>query len=135
MIRFLIFTLSVLPCFFFRMESKEWIHDPTPYLLPATHPLKPILDTLFPRQDVIHSTKTMQEAGFFILREQRSSGILLATHPKLKGYLVKVYLESQQRHRRAFTQQEWLIQRCRGAKKIRACIQKHRMQYFTVPDK
>lgn len=124
-----------MPCFFLRMEAKEWVHDPRPYILPATHPLKSILDTLFPTRDSIYNTQTMKEAGFMILREQRSSGILLATHPRLKGYLIKLYLESQQRHRRAFSQQEWLIQRCRGAEKIRKCIQKHRMQHFTVPDK
>jgi len=115
--------------------EKSLNYDPTPYLLPANHPLKPILDSLFPTQEVIKDAKSLAKAGFITLKEKKSSGIRLITHKKLPGYLIKLYLLSQTMHRSDMSKQNWLIQRCRGAAKIRNLIQTKHLCYFTVPDK
>jgi len=133
--RFLILWLACMPWLYITAESHEWLHDPTTYTISQNHPLKSVLDSIFPSREVIQNSHTLKEAGFQILREQRASGILLATHPRLKGYLIKLYLDSQPRHRRALPQQEWLIQRCRGAEKLRNCIRVNHIRSFTVPDK
>lgn len=115
--------------------QEKLVQDPTPYLLPVNHPLKPILDSIFPKRDVIKNEKTFADAGFITIRAQRTSGIRLARHPKLKGYVVKLYLDSQEHHRSAYEQQDWLIQRCRGAARLRELIAKGKFEHFVVPDK
>ena len=120
-----------LPC----QYQEKLVQDPSPYLLPVNHPLKPILDAIFPTRDVIKNEKTFADAGFITLRAQRTSGISLASLPILKGYVVKLYLDSQSTHRSAYSQQDWLIQRCRGAVRLKELIQKGNFKHFVVPDK
>ncbi len=109
--------------------------DPTPYILPEKDSLRILLDSLFKSPGIIANEKTLKTAGFKILRAQKYSGIRLVQHPKLKGYLLKIYLESETRRRNGLTGEQWLIQRCIGASAIRKIIAQNKMRYFTVPDK
>lgn len=118
-----------------RNYQTKLVQDPTPYLLPANHVLHPILDTIFSTRDVLKNEKTFTNAGFIILRAQKTSGICLASHPKLKGYVIKCYLDSQSIHRSAYSQQDWLIQRCRGAARLKERIKNGNFKNFVVPDK
>jgi hypothetical protein len=114
---------------------KNLIHDPSPYILPSDNALKPILDSLFPSQEIINNEKTFAKAGFITLVEKKSSGIRIAKHPKMPGFLVKLYLTSHTFHRDDMSKQNWLIQRCRGAAKFRNLIRKKHIQYFVAPEK
>jgi len=115
--------------------QEKLVNDATPYLLPHNHPLKHILDSIFSTRNVIKNEKTFANAGFITLRAQKTSGITLARHPQLQGYVVKLYLDSQKHYRKAFSQQDWLIQRCRGAARLRAFIIAGHYKHFTVPNK
>lgn len=126
-------TKSSIDSFFYYKDYFD--HDPAPYILPNNHPLKPILDNIFPNVDVIKDAESFARAGFITLRDQKSSGIRIARHPSLKGYVVKLYLQSQKLYRTAMSQQNWLIQRCRGAEKIRQFLTLNHIKHFTVPDK
>jgi len=115
--------------------QEKLVHDATPYLLPQNHPLKPILDSIFPTRDIIRNEKALSSTGFIILRAQKQSGVLLIKHPLLEGYIIKLYLDSQQHHRKSYSQQDWLVQRCRGAAQLRKIIATRHFDHFTVPDK
>lgn len=119
----------------FSLIEKKLNYDPTPYLLPSTHRLKPILDSLFPAQTVIQDAHSLEKAGFILFRVKKSSGIYLVKHPQLPGYLIKLYPLSQSDHREDMSKQNWLIQRCRGAAKFRKLIREHHIQHFVAPKK
>ena len=55
-----------------------------PYLLPETHPTKPILDSIFTSSDVIKNDTTLINAGFKILFSQKKSFIRVVSHPFLR---------------------------------------------------
>ena len=95
--------------------------DPTPYLLPSDHRLKPVLDKLFADPATAYSAKAFMQAGFQMLVPKRPSGIRVAKHPALKGYLVKIYLKSEVKSNYQKSQQS-LIQRCVGASEIQKLI-------------
>lgn len=118
-----------------KVLQEKLVHDATPYLLPSRHSLKPIMDSLFSSRSVIQDEASLTRAGFKTFRAQKTSGIRLITHPRLKGYIIKLYLDSQEHHRKAYCQQDWLIQRCRGAARLRELIRKYHFDRFVVPDK
>lgn len=111
--------------------------DPTPYLLPQEHSLRPILDKIFSKTNVIANDQTFQKAGFKTLFQKGASYIRVATHPLVKGYIFKLYLDSEQRYRHLdqYTAQDWLIRRCIGASQIKELIKKHNIKNFVAPDK
>lgn len=108
--------------------------DPTPYIIPSAHPLKTILDEVFYPKDVINSDDSLDTSNFEILVTRRGSGLRVVKHPQLKGYLVKLFLKSDLRWKWRILQQN-LIQRCATAAKIRTLIAKHKIEFFTVPEK
>ena len=112
--------------------------DPSPFFLPSTHSLRPILDSIFSKNSVLQNEKTFSDAGFETICVKHSSGIRLAKHPLVKGYLFKIYLDSDIYHRgirESWSKQDCLIQRCMGAAKIRSIIHASHIQHFSVPDK
>lgn len=102
------------------------------YLLPENHKLKPILDKIFSSKTVLNNQKSLDKAGFITLYKQ-SSGMRVLEHPKLKGYLIKAYLNDEKR--RSGKNCRWLFDRCKGAENIRNLISENKLKYFTVPDK
>ncbi|MGH2639961.1 MAG: hypothetical protein ACRDF4_11890, partial [Rhabdochlamydiaceae bacterium] len=130
--KFLIF-LFILPCCLFGQESIEVRVQP--YLLPSKHCLKPLLDEIFSQGRITETYETFERVGFVTHCRRRLSGVTIARHPKIPGYLFKVYLDSETIQKRSKPGEEWLLQRCIGAAKIRALIKKKKMRYFLVPDK
>ncbi|MGZ3633368.1 MAG: hypothetical protein ACXU9U_05095 [Parachlamydiaceae bacterium] len=100
------------------------------YLLPSDHWLKFNLDNIFTQTQANKNQKLFKKAGFIPLCK-RSSGMIVAKHEDISGYLIKVYLESDKPN----LQWKWLMNRCLGAENIRKLIQKKQLRYFTVPDK
>lgn len=106
-----------------------------PYLLPLNHPARGVLNAIFNRSRAIESPEAFAAAGFFTLFAQQKSFIRVASHPKLKGYLLKVYLDSELRQHLDIPGWQWLARRCKSVEKIRRLIKRKKLRYFTVPDK
>lgn len=99
------------------------------YLLPTGHYLKPLLDQIFIHPNILSNESTLKSAGFSLLFKQ-SSGMIIASHPLLKGYLIKLYPYSVNK-----TNFKWMLDRCEGAENIRTLIKEKNLKYFEVPDK
>jgi hypothetical protein len=134
---FLLVSLEGYTTPFKRQHTLDLSLNPTPYILPKNHHLKRTLDSIFAKGIVLENEKTFSQAGFKTICLKSSSGIRLAQHPLVKGYLFKVYLDSDTHHRGmgSWSKQDCLIQRCIGAQKIRTLIETLNFRYFTVPDK
>lgn len=104
--------------------------DFSQYLLPDTNPLWQILDSLFSNPKVLDTPKTFSKTGFITISE-RPSGMFVAKHPDLPGYLVKAYIHSK-KIKKDWT---WCINRCWGVANIRELIEDKNLQHFVVPDK
>jgi hypothetical protein len=105
------------------------------YFLPENHPAKPALDAIFLSTRATKDEATFQASGFTTLYAKSRSFIRVVRHPSIPGYLLKVYLDSEQRQKRNRTGWERLIFRCEGAEKIRNIIQKRKIKHFQVPGK
>jgi hypothetical protein len=106
-----------------------------PHLLPKSHPTKKVLDKIFSRSRVITNKKTLRKAGFKILFSQHKSFVQVVSHPRLKGYLLKLYLDSDRRVRKGPAAWKRLTVRCIVAKKIKRIIAKRKVHTFVVADK
>jgi len=62
-------------------------------LLPEDSEEKKILDQIFSKRRVLDSRKSMQKSGFIVLSAPERP-VIIATHEKLKGYIIKAYLDS-----------------------------------------
>lgn len=100
------------------------------YVLPDNHEIKSALDEIFYNPYVLDSAYTFQKAGFTVLHHQ-GTGMRVASHPLLPGYLIKTYLSSEERNDGI----EWIFDRCKGANNIRKLIANEKLRYFNVPDK
>lgn len=122
----------VIFCFCSSIQAKELVDEIACYTMQERHPLYAIANRLFASSKTLESLKSFKEAGFKVL-EIRPSTLVLAKHPGLPGFLIKVYLHSSVRTE----EEKWtnLINRCRGAENIRRLIQREKLRYFTVPDK
>lgn len=104
----------------------------SPYLLPADHPIKNQLDAIFTHVRATTSVKTFQKAGFECIALRKWDNVVVAWHRKLKGYLVKAYMDSQI----GIDDQIALMKRIEGAEAIRTAIQVLGYEsYFKVPKK
>lgn len=102
------------------------------YVLPVDHPCSSVLDSFFSCSGILRSEKDLEKKGFIIIC-RRSSGLIVARHWALPGYLIKLYLKSCRKSKEEIL--ERLVNRCRGAENIRNLIERERLCYFTVPDK
>jgi hypothetical protein len=105
------------------------------HTLPVNHPAKPALDAIFSSGRVTKNEKSFQGSGFTTLFRKSRSFIQVARHQLLPGYLLKVYLDSEQRQKRNRAGWEWLVRRCEGAEKIRKIIEQNKIKYFQAPEK
>lgn len=115
--------------------SKKMKRLMAPYLLPKNHRAKRALDKIFSRSRVITNKKTLRKAGFKILFSQKKSFVQVVSHPRLKGYLLKLYLDSDRRVRKGPAAWKRLTVRCIVAKKIKRIIAKRKVHTFVVADK
>lgn len=100
------------------------------YLLPENNPLQKPLSQIFADPNVLKTPETFRKAGFQVISE-RPSGMLVASHPLLKGYLVKAYIESHKMKENW----EWAVYRCLGVNLIRKLIKEKKLRHFVTPDK
>ncbi|MGR3952466.1 MAG: hypothetical protein QRY74_06215 [Chlamydia sp.] len=116
------------------LQKREFQHV-SPHLLSDENPLKPILDTLFSKERVTFNKASLEKAGFMIKFDQPRSYIIVAAHPLLPGYLIKLYLDSELRLKRNIPGWRWFVQRVRSAKTIDRVIKEKNIQNFVVPKK
>lgn len=105
----------------------------SPYFLPDAHPIRAQLDRIFVTSRAIFNQQTLKEAGFkhTTPRKGSYSSIVVAKHPKLKGYLLKIFTDD-------FHCEEWsnFIARAHGAKIIQEAIDNFNYGHiFKVPQK
>lgn len=121
-------------------ESNSYIKDKIktklrPYIISDTHPLKPNLDALFKSERVTRDMSAFTAAGFNVFSTRPRSFICVASHPHLQGYVVKAYMDTELREKRSKASWKWLIERCRGADKVRQVIQAKEIHHFAVASK
>jgi|JI9StandDraft_1071089.scaffolds.fasta_scaffold02994_4 hypothetical protein len=104
------------------------------YLLPETHPLKEPLAKLFLDPTTLESPEKLFEKGFKPIALKKQGTLFIGTHHTLPGYVVKFYLLPATAHE-ANSNYHTLLQRCRGAKKIRDLLKEGQSSLFAVPDK
>ena len=119
---FLIVLISNATCCFSGYVKNERIDDAywnqaQSYLLPFDHPVRQKLDAIFHKTRATTSIKTFSKAGFQYLPLRKWDNIIVAFHPKLKGYVVKVYLDDQ-----IGISNQLLMQRIDGANSIKDAI-------------
>lgn len=102
------------------VDEEIWLKV-QPYLLPTDHPMRNRLDKIFRFQRATHSGESMKHAGFKLLPLKNKRKIV-AKHSKLKGYLVKTYLDDAELDR--VDGLLW-IHRIKGARQIQECIHSH----------
>lgn len=115
--------------------TKKMRKEMRPYLLPRNHPVKKALDRICRHSRVILDQQTFEASGFHILYHQHISKIRVASHPQLRGYLVKVYLDSETPLLKGKPGWVRLTRRCQGAKNVRDLIRREGLKHFTAPKK
>ena len=105
------------------------------YIIPTKHPAKPILDKLFSKGRPIKNENTLTKANFEPLFFQTGTHIVVASHHKLEGSLLKLYLDSEKEIKDDKPGGWWLKNRCKGAEYVRRLIKRKKLRYFTVPEK
>lgn len=101
------------------------------YQLPENHNLRKTLSSLI-NAKTLKNRKNLELAGFTIVHE-RKGGIYVVSHPKMSGFLLKLYLNTSQMKNEEVLRR--LTDRCEGAENIRNLIEERKMQHFTVPEK
>ncbi|MEM1282658.1 MAG: hypothetical protein AAGG81_03810 [Chlamydiota bacterium] len=105
----------------------------SPYFIPEEHPVKPKLDQIFSvSRRIISSSESLKKAGFKNTKPGKWKGTIVASHAKLKGYLVKMYSDDQT------NEIEWakFLDRIRGALAVKEVIDLHNLHdLFKVPNK
>ncbi len=113
------------------IDSASW-QIAKEFLLPDSHPMKAKLDVIFSKARATTSVETLKAAGFKCLPLRKWDNVMVAWHSKLKGHLVKFYLDDQI----GIPDLETLIKRIYGAEKIRTAINEFGYQkMFKVPRK
>lgn len=103
-----------------------------PYLLPTDHPAKTALDEIFNHYRATSSHKEMKRAGFSFKLPRGDRRATVAKHKKIKGYLIKTYLDTQNTDGKEW--KAW-IQRIKGAECIQASIDKHGFNHLAKTPK
>lgn len=110
----------------------EALEEVAPYLLPKDHFTLAALNKIFSVKGVLSSTKSMEEAGFKILMFRQGRGLVIASHPSLKNYLIKTYLDSA-------SHVDWTrwVRRIKGRDRIQNFLDENPYynRFFKVPKK
>jgi|EndMetStandDraft_5_1072996.scaffolds.fasta_scaffold37093_2 hypothetical protein len=105
------------------------------YIMPNDHPAKSKLDKIFSHSRAFSNFDTMEAAGFAYAKPQHHTHIIVTRHPKLKGYVIKAYLDMQKYHLGQPEHFFW-VKRVIGSRLIRDSIQAHQYGHLLkVPKK
>lgn len=125
----LLLTFIMLVALFCNIIGHENTNEKN-YFLTSDHPIAEALDQIFSSSRVLSSLKAMKAAGF-ISPKKRPKGVVIGVHPNLKGYLLKMYLDTTQID--SFAQ--WM-KRIEGALLVKQAIARYELQdIMCVPKK
>lgn len=113
------------------IDSSLW-NQLAPYFLPEGHPIKSALDHIFFKKRATESEKSLKKSHFNIVNKQKWSITYVVSHKKLKGFLLKIFLDDGPGIR------EWenWLDRIIGAQRIISCIERHGYHHlFKIPKK
>lgn len=99
--------------------SEEFWDSIMPYFLPENHPIKSKIDKIFGKRSVTKNSRTITKAGFYSGRPGEYSKVVVSGHSALKGYIVKMYLDSNAQ----VNEGEKFRERITGAEKIKHTIE------------
>lgn len=102
------------------VSQKVW-DSLMPYFLPEDHPARKSLDRIFKKSRVTLSAKSMGKAGFTNPKPRKWTHLIVTTHPKLKGYVIKAYVDAQRHHKNKPEYHFWML-RIKGVRKIQKYI-------------
>lgn len=99
-------------------------------LLPEDHPLQARLRGFFKDPDMFKSNECLRQAGFSPCNKP-AKPFMVATHPKLKHYIIKKYRDdiSQRQQLKNY------LNRISAARALKKFIQLNHLQHITVPQK
>ncbi len=100
------------------VSERDW-NELQPYFLPDNHPAKVVLDRAFQKYRTLKSVSAIKKAGFKPLRKPVND-LVVARHPKMKGYLIKAYIDTVD-----IDERYWLQRRAAGARQVQECIDRH----------
>jgi hypothetical protein len=113
------------------VESYIW-NDLEPYFLPENHAIKKQLDQIFTKTRASYNMKSLKASGFSAKKPTHNNHMIVASHPKLKGYLIKLVTDRRMRSDEWFDWYERII----GAQEIQKAINKRGFQHImSVPKK
>jgi len=116
------------------VEDAVW-NRVSPYFLPEDHPTKSVLDHIFSQARVSLSVKSMRKAGFTNVKPQGNTNVIVAFHPDLPGYVIKMYLDAQRYYHDEPEYDNW-VSRIEGAYAIKREIEENDLGHlFKVPIK
>lgn len=73
--------------------SKEVWETMEPFFLPEDHPVKYRLDRIFQGHRATQNLQAMRFAKFKHIKQSKWSHVTCAKHAKLKGFVIKAYLD------------------------------------------
>jgi hypothetical protein len=116
--------------------SREVWNSLTPYFLPYDMPVRRELDKIFgSKKRVLESMESLKKAGFKNPHARKWTRLVVTSHDKLAGYVVKLYTDSQHPHRGQPEYVFWLS-RIKGVALIADMIaQKNLQAIFKTPKK
>lgn len=114
-----------------RASNKEEVEEEVgPHLVPAKHFTRIALDHIFSKKGVLASIESMKAAGFEILIYRQGRGLIVASHPLLKNFLIKTYLDT-------VSHVEWTrwVRRVKGRMLMQNFLDENPIykRYFKVP--
>lgn len=133
----LFITFSFFNCAESAQIKPEALSEPiweevSPYLIPEHHQAKQALDSIFSKGNCLKDGVELFKAGFRFHSNKNPLKVIVAEHPKLKGYLIKLFLENQP----AGCEWPHWIKRIKGSRLIRDAVQDKQYQnHFKVPQK
>jgi hypothetical protein len=115
--------------------AEAWEHV-TPYLMPEDHPLKEQLDEMFSKKRILDDQESLFAAGFNRVKPQPKTKTIVTKHPKMKGYVFKIYTDEKLTYYRDEPEYYTWMLRARGAKVVQEEIDRQGWQkWFKAPIK
>lgn len=116
------------------IREEIW-NEVEPYLIEETDPVKEILDEIFTPFRAILTDKSLKKAGFTNAVPRKWTHVIVTTHPRLPGYVIKLYLDVQRYFKQVPEYVHW-IQRIQGRNLIEQLLDQNGWNHlFKVPKK
>lgn len=112
------------------ISSKIFSLHLSKFELPDDHFLQKPLAELFHDPSILTSRENLTNAGFDLYK-RRPRGLVVASHPTIPGYLIKLFINDLPHSE----QVENYVRRIEGARKVQEFINKKHLKHIEVPDK